>query len=453
MKPASARASTRGAALVWVVVGLVALGALGVLATRSRREALGTASMSAPIERQSERRERLPVGAANGGASPGGGVTTAYPPGHWRTLDRGVLGSVVLWVSHILIRHGGSAANVSFAPSQWQAGPLPARSRGEALALAERVAAEAFAGNFASLAERWSEDAATRFSGGSLGGISAVELAADPEVLDALEATPLGAASRVVESRYGFHVLLRRAPPPETLVTGAHIVIGHDDARWLQEYAARRAIPVRSRAEALRRANELYSGLRAAPDRFGAGVAEASEHRDAAWGGDLGTWSTRERAAFPRQVEILAELDVGAVAPPIETLFGYEIIMRLPNPPRQQLAMSALRLRYDPKAADVAPTSRASVELEARALAPVLASELGARSGEALGVPPEHCCVVQARWQEGRAYGGLTSAVARLAIGQASPEPIEWESSFYILRRIAPDALPSARPALLDFPE
>lgn len=370
-----------------------------------------------------------------------------YPPGHWRSLDRKVLGNVVLWVSHILIRHEGSAQNVSFAPEQWRGGPLPARSRQAALAIAERIAAEASADNFARLAALHSEDIATRLSGGSLGGISAVELAADPEVLDALESTPAGAVSRVVESRYGFHVLLRRAPPEQATVTGAHIVIGHDEARWLHEHVARRPIPARSRAAASSAAGAIHETLRAEPERLDELVAQASEHRDAAWGGDLGTWSTRERAPFPRQIERLAQLEIGAVAPPIETLFGYEILVRRPNLPRQQLAMHAVRLRYDPEAPAGHAASRPSIELDARALARKAAespSELEGHAGR--------CCPVQARWEEGRAYGGLTPVIEQLAIGQVAAQPVEWESSFYVLRRIAPEVLRPRPAALLDFP-
>ena len=177
-------------------------------------------------------------------------------------------------------------------------------------------------------------------------------------------------------------------------------------------------------------------------------VAEASEHRDAAWGGDIGTWSTRERAAFPRQVERLAQLDVGAVAAPIETLFGYEILVRRPNVPRQQLAMSAIRLRYNPSATRGAAMWKESVERDAHDLAGRAAES----PGELEVIRAGRCCPVQARWEEGRAYGGLTRVITQLAIGQVSPQPVEWESSFYILRRIAPEALLPRPPALLDFP-
>jgi hypothetical protein len=371
-----------------------------------------------------------------------------YPAGRWRALERGTLANLVLWVSHILIRHEGSVTSACFAPPEWGTDAAPARRRDAALAMASDVARAATPDDFARLASLYSEDTVTRHSAGSLGGIAALELASDPAVLDALESTPIGSVSRVVESRYGFHVLYRRPPPPEATVTGAHIVIGFDEARWLHRFVARGPVPARSRAAAFRRADELFAQLQAHPERFDALVAELSEHRDAAWGGDIGTWSTRERSAFPRQVELLAGLEVGEAAAPIESLFGVELLVRRPNVERRTLAMSALRLRYDPVAAPGETRHRAHVEQEARAIA----SQLARAPERFESVAARRCCRVDVQWQEGRGYAALTAPVAALAQGQVAGEPIEWESSFYIPRRIDAAALPPLRGALLDFP-
>jgi hypothetical protein len=253
--------------------------------------------------------------------------------------------------------------------------------------------------------------------------------------------------SRVVATRYGFHVFYRRRPPSEAVVTGGHIIIGHDDARWLHRFVARGAVPARSRAQALALADELYTALRAAPERFDALVAERSEHRDAAWGGDIGTWSTRERTALPREVERLSQLEVGEVSAPMESLFGIELLVRRPSVIRLKLGMSALRLRYDPGAAAEDAASRASVERVgggARA-----AARARPRPARELPGPRQPRADAVARRA---AYAGLTRPVALLAVGQVAAAPIEWESSFYIPRRIDPATLPPPRPALLDFP-
>lgn len=125
--------------------------------------------------------------------------------------------------------------------------------------------------------------------------------------------------TRLIETRHGFHVFQRHSPPPEETVSGAHIVIGHDDARWLHEFTARRAIPPRTRQEALQLATQLHERLRDEPEQFASVLDELSEHRDAGWAGDFGRWSTREPTAFPRELEVLRGLRVGEVAPPIDT--------------------------------------------------------------------------------------------------------------------------------------
>jgi hypothetical protein len=147
-------------------------------------------------------------------------------------------------------------------------------------------------------------------------------------------------------------------------------------------------------------------------------------------------------------VELLARLAVGEVAAPIESLFGIELVVRRPNVERETFAISGLRLRYDPAATPGASSHRAQVEREARALS----SELASAPDRLELVAGQRCCQVDVQWQDGRAYGGLTSAVSQLALGQIAREPIEWESSFYITRRVTPAPTAPARVARLDFP-
>jgi hypothetical protein len=115
--------------------------------------------------------------------------------------------------------------------------------------------------------------------------------------------------------------------------------------------------------------------------------------------------------------------------------------------PRATLAMSALRLRYDERAAPRSPHAREVVEAEARAIA----RRSAAAPQQLESIWADHCCQVRARWRAGREYAGLTPEIARLELGQVGAA-IEWESSFYIPRRIDPETLPAPRPALLDFP-
>jgi len=374
-----------------------------------------------------------------------------YPPGRWRLHSPAELSRVVLWVSQLLVRHQSSPRDVPFGPPYWQSEPAPPeRTREQAAQIALRLAAEAARApdEFARLARESSEEIVTRDFGGSLGGMMASEFIEEPQVLDALAQTPQGGVTRPVETRYGFHVFYRRPPPAQTTVSGAHIAIGHDDARWLHEFAARRPIPPRTRREALQLATELYEGLRATPGRFAQRIDEVSEHRDARWGGDFGRWSTREPTPFPREVEVLQHLRVGEVAAPIDTAFGYQIILRTPERERKQYASRALRWRFDPTAPGAAPHSRDAVQAEAEQLARAIGS--GQRSFS--DVLRERCRPASERWQEGRENLAAIDVLAGLSVGEVAAHPIEWDRQFLLLQRIDPSTVPPAQPALLELP-
>ena len=297
-----------------------------------------------------------------------------YPQGSWRAAPPTELDRTVLWLSHLVIRHVDvDGSRTPFNLTGWQSGALPAtRSRLEAFQLAERLARQAQEqGNFAELARQYSEDATTNQRGGSLGGVVAGHLSAWPGVLDAVATLKPGEVSRVVETEYGYHLLYRRPAAPEAVVSGSHIVIAHIDAPWIA-LAARGALPNRSREDALALAHRLCEQARRAPGDFAKLVNEYSEHRDAARGGDFGSWSTREASGYPREIETLAQLDVGEVAEPLDTVFGYQVILRTPNRPRASYAMTKIQLRFDASRPEVDPYSKPSIHAKAQQLARLL---------------------------------------------------------------------------------
>src|SRR5688572_13976680 len=114
-----------------------------------------------------------------------------YPLARWRLADQTVLGDVVLWVSHIVIRHREAESfDPCFSAADWHSPPSrgASRERLEGLALAREVARRAKANpeQFAQLAREYSDDDATRERGGSLGGLPASHLVGFDNVLDAL---------------------------------------------------------------------------------------------------------------------------------------------------------------------------------------------------------------------------------------------------------------------------
>ncbi|HYQ15282.1 MAG TPA: peptidylprolyl isomerase [Polyangiaceae bacterium] len=363
-----------------------------------------------------------------------------YPRARWRLAPLTELDSVVLWVSHVLIRHEEvSDARASFQLAGWELElPQATRSRRQALELAEIVANDARGGqDFGELARRYSDDLSTAANGGSLHGITGPHLWPWPNVLDALATLEPGGVSRVVETQYGFHVFKLEAAPPEATVSGLHIVIAHDSAPGL-DAVARRKVPSRSRQEALALAAQIYEQARAAPSDFAQLAERYSDHQDAARGGDFGSWSTHEPTGLYREVELLSRLAVGEIAPPIDTPYGLQIFQRTPNRPRKEYAMVKLQLRFDPTLPDSDPSSRSSAYGNARQLAALLREHPARFSA----LQTEYCCPRPIRVVEGRDLPALEAALATLTPGQVGSEPIADPVEFLIPKRLELSALP-----------
>lgn len=363
-----------------------------------------------------------------------------YPRARWRLLSDEQLLQTPVWAAHILIRHEEvTTPDVSFCYGDWRSSsPLPQRSRDEARGLADAISRELEqdASRFSALAARYSEDEATRTRGGSLGGRSALEYVTFGAMLDALAALQPGQVSRAIETPYGFHIFQRQPLPEPELVSGAHLVIGYDDAGWLRNVAARGTVPPRSREAALAYARSLSEHLRRRPTEFGTFVDRYSEHRDAASGGDMGEWLTRSATDFPREVQVLQSLSVGEVSEPVDSVFGFEILQRTRSGARVHYAMEAVVLNFDDTLADAEPSSRAAV----RTLADEIAAAVAANPGRLAEFRHKYCCADTVRFDAGPQWQQVGEALSRLAFGELSA-PLESGSQFVIARRVDPDAL------------
>jgi peptidyl-prolyl cis-trans isomerase D len=95
-----------------------------------------------------------------------------------------------------------------------------------ALTKAQELRAEIVGGaNFAEVAARESDDAASRASGGSLGTFQRGDMV--PEFENAAFSLPVGELSEPVQSPYGFHLIQVESRTEET-VTARHILISYD---------------------------------------------------------------------------------------------------------------------------------------------------------------------------------------------------------------------------------
>lgn len=381
-----------------------------------------------------------PLGVNKGAAAD---APQPYPRGRWRLARADELQQVVLWISHILVRHEQvPLGSVSFENPTWTSAPRPPnRTRAAAWDMAEKIANHVHStpASFEEIARESSEDVATRHSGGSLGGIAAIRLTPWPQILDAIGSLSIGETSRVVETEFGFHVLLRRAPPREEVVSGARIVISHDAAPWLNMFLALERAPKRSRADALALATDIYYRVRNKPEDFGQAALQYSEHRDAIRQGDFGAWSTREKSPFRKEIEVLAGLEVGAIAPPMDSVFGYQIIQRTRNRARVPYAMARIALPFDPSLPDGDPGSRDAVRRSAVRMLQAL--QVNPSQFDAL--QKQICCVGVQAWMDGRENAVLERALAQLLPGQIGQEPVEEARSFMLFKRLAPETVPS----------
>jgi parvulin-like peptidyl-prolyl isomerase len=361
-----------------------------------------------------------------------------YPRAAWRLAAPSELEGVVLWVSQILIRHVDVRNEVSFNLANWFSVPPPSvLTRDEALALARRIADQAAQApqTFSTLARQYSEDLRSRDEGGVIGGIEALQLASWPQVLDALAALAPGQSSQVVETRYGFHIFQRSAPVAAEVISGAHIVIGHTQAQWLQGFA-REKLPTRSRDEAFALADQVYRLARAEPARFRELVSQYSDHNDAAVGGDVGNWSTREPNAYPGRMRRLQALAVGEVGAPVETHLGFEIVQRTPLRPRLQYRARAAVFTFDPEAPETDASSYTKVLANVDAMARDLAKN---PAGFA------HLDSGAEQWEDGRGIPALTLLLQGLGPGQVAPSPFQNDSRFFIVQRMEPEPVPSRK--------
>lgn len=391
--------------------------------------------------------------AVDGGAKPRtvSRQLVSYPKAKWRLAGPGELDHVVLWVSHILIRHKDTNQRAPFGVPGWDPlPPPPERTREEALALARTLARDIRAkpSDFERVARAASEDVVTSADGGSLGGISAGSLLMYPDVLDALAALQPGEVSEVVESPAGFHVLLKRSVPPLMQVAGRRIVIGYDGASWLDSFHRHGHKSLkRPRADALAAAESIAAKAREG-ESFDALLKRNSEHEDATQLGDIGVWSTHEPAGLEREREQLSRLEVGEISQPIDSMIGFQLYMRTDAAPRPEYAMSAVRFNYTVGA----PATDQQSPTRARELAASAAKTLAEQPGRFAAFQNEYCCTNVVRWTEGREPAALTRAVADLAFGAVASSPVEVQSAFLIARRLDPTQLPDPPAVTFELP-
>jgi hypothetical protein len=371
-----------------------------------------------------------------------GPIGYEYPPARWRLAMFDELDRATLWVGHIAIRHRLSQPD-GFRILDWRPDPPnPSRSVAEALALAEKVGALAASApnDFEQLARTYSEDIVSKDGGGALGGIRVSQLRGF-DFLDALATLKPGEVSKPFRTPYGFHILKRYAPPAEEQVAGERIVIGYQGMFGLAKESQR------SRAEAQRLARAVAEQAQQNPENFGTLVDRYSESKDRAQHGDLGVFSTRDPGYQPFEVYRLAGLAVGEVTGPIDTYWGFEILKRVAVVPRTPYAMTTIELPFDNS-----PAERAASQAQALAKAEELRRALDLAPNRFEEFQRIHCCEKVDRWTRGRGDLEVTNALDELSFGQIAPKPLLHLSTYLLIKRLDPGALPLEKPRLTEIP-
>jgi len=206
--------------------------------------------------------------------------------------------------SHILIQYKGAD----------RADAAMVRTMEEAKKLAEEVLAKARAAgaDFAALAKENSEGPSGP-KGGSLGIFGPGQMI--PAFEQALETMKPGDVKGPVETPFGFHVIRR---DKIERVGASHILITFQNSDGSKA--------TRSKEEALELAKEVVANARKDGADFAALAAKYSEGPSGPRGGSLGTFG-RGRMVPAFDAAVFA-LEVGGVAGPVETQFGYHIILR-----------------------------------------------------------------------------------------------------------------------------
>ena len=217
-----------------------------------------------------------------------------------------------LSASHVLIMHKESAR----VPAEIT------RTKAEALTRAKEVVTKARAkgADFAALAKEYS-DGPSKVQGGALGAFAPGQMV--KEFSAATMKLKIGEISDPVETQFGYHVILRtKVPPPPPKLSAAHILIMHTESERAP------ASIKRSKAEALKLAKDIAKQAQAANADFAALAKKHSDGPSGPRGGELGVFpANRMVAAFSKAT---LKLKFGQVSDPVESPFGYHIILRNP---------------------------------------------------------------------------------------------------------------------------
>ncbi len=214
--------------------------------------------------------------------------------------------------SHILIQYKGSEL----------AKPSVTRTKEEARKLAGEILSKAreAGADFAALAKANSDDP-SRAQGGFLGYFETGQMALEIET--ALDQMNVGDVVGPLETPLGFHVLLKQKFESAKFhrITASQILIQYRGAKKAKSSM------VRTKEKASLLAQRVLSEVNQAGADFAALARKYSDGPEGPEGGSLGAFG-RGYTTMPAFEKLAFTLQVGEVAGPVETPYGFHIILR-----------------------------------------------------------------------------------------------------------------------------
>ena len=196
--------------------------------------------------------------------------------------------------------------------------PTVMRTKEEAKARAEEALTKARTkdADFAALAKEYS-DGPSAANGGNVGIFPAGMKVPGPKFEKALTSIKIGEITGPVETQWGFHVIRRNKIDR---VGASHILIAYKGSQ--------RAKPsvTRNREEALKHAEQVLAEVTTPGADFAALAKKYSDGPNGPIGGALGL-ITRGQMVGPFEEAAFA-LEINGISDPVETPFGYHIILR-----------------------------------------------------------------------------------------------------------------------------
>ncbi|RNI26024.1 peptidylprolyl isomerase [Rufibacter latericius] len=169
---------------------------------------------------------------------------------------------------------------------------------------------------FEQLAQRYSEDPSAKENNGNLGFFTALQMVYPFE--NAAFNTPVGQISQPVRTRFGYHIIkVNEVRPAQGEIKVAHIMV-----------RAQQGLPKADSLAAKKKIDEIYSRVQRKEDwnklasQFSEDAASADNGGELPWFGTGRMIPSFEEAAF-------ALAQPGAIAPPVQTVYGWHIIKLL----------------------------------------------------------------------------------------------------------------------------